>query len=271
MDLSGVRLVVSDMDGTLLNSEGKVSERFFELYHELKKHNIHFAAASGRQYHSITDKLAKIAEDITIIAENGGVAKQNGNELLVTHLPKEKIEYLISLLREVDGVYIVLCGKDKSYIETKEISFIDLFNEYYAAYEIVDDLTLVDHKDILKIAVFHFESSEEHIYPVVKHLENEMQVKVSGQNWLDLSHPDANKGTALRFLQNRLGISKEETMVFGDYNNDLEMIHEAYFSFAMANAHPNIKKSARFETASNNDDGVVQILEQLVKAKNQKP
>ncbi|MCQ0111820.1 HAD family hydrolase [Zhouia amylolytica] len=270
MDLSKVRLVVSDMDGTLLNSEGKVSDRFFQLYEELKKHNIHFAAASGRQYHSITDKLNKIANEITIIAENGGIAKQHDKELLVTHLPKEKIDYLVGLLRDLDGVYVVLCGKNKSYIETREVEFIDLFNEYYAAYEIVEDLTKVDSKDILKIAVFHYESSEAHIYPAVKHLEDEMQVKVSGQNWLDLSHPDANKGVALRFLQNQLGVTKEETMVFGDYNNDLEMMQEAYFSYAMDNAHPNIKQAARFRTTSNNEDGVVQILEQLIASRNQK-
>lgn len=270
MELSGVKLVVTDMDGTLLNSEGKVSDLFFQLFAELKKHGIHFAAASGRQYHSITHKLDKIVEDITIIAENGGIAKQKDCEFSVTHLPKEKIDYLIGLLRNLEGVYIVLCGKEHAYIETREIEFIDLFNEYYASYKIVDDLTKVGSDDIVKIAVFHFESSEQHIYPAVKHLENEMQVKVSGANWLDLSHPNANKGVALKALQKKLGISKNETMVFGDYNNDLEMMDEAYFSYAMANAHPNVKEKARFSTESNNNAGVELVLEQLITARNQK-
>ena len=76
MDLSKVKLVVSDMDGTLLNSKGEISDLFFELFHKLKKQNIHFCAASGRQYHSIVHKLAIIKDDIFIIAENGGIAKK---------------------------------------------------------------------------------------------------------------------------------------------------------------------------------------------------
>ena len=60
MDLSQVKMVVSDMDGTLLNSNHEVSNRFFDLFAELKKRNILFVAASGRQYNSILDKLSVI-------------------------------------------------------------------------------------------------------------------------------------------------------------------------------------------------------------------
>ena len=66
-------------------------------------------------------------------------------------------------------------------------------------------------------------------------------------------------------VQNRLGISKAETLVFGDYNNDLEMMEHADYSFAMANAHPNVKAAARFETLSNDERGVEHILEQLLR------
>lgn len=83
---------------------------------------------------------------------------------------------------------------------------------------------------------------------------------------MDISHPNANKGFALKIVQESLGISKEETMAFGDFNNDLEMLSEASFSFAMKNAHPNVKKVAKFETGSNDDEGVESVLEKLIKA-----
>ena len=56
-------------------------------------------------------------------------------------------------------------------------------------------------------------------------------------------------------------------MVFGDYNNDLEMIEQAAYSFAMQNAHPNVTKAANYTTKSNNEGGVEHILEQLIAAK----
>ena len=268
MDFSKVKLVVTDMDGTLLNSKGKVSSKFFNLFNEIKKQQIHFIAASGRQYQSIVHKLAPIKNDITIIAENGGLAKQGDNELLITNLQPKKIKNTILLLRKIKGTYIVLCGKNCAYIETKNSHFISIFSEYYSAYKIVEDLTKVQDDTFLKIAAYHYECSETHILPAVKHLKNEMQVIVSGEHWLDISHVKANKAVALKMLQNKLGITREETMVFGDYNNDLQMLKLANYSYAMENAHPNVKETARFLTKNNNNEGVEIILEELIKSKN---
>ena len=67
MDLSQVKMVVTDMDGTLLNSKSEVSAEFFKLFEGLKSQNVRFVAASGRQYSSIQDKLMAIFEEITII------------------------------------------------------------------------------------------------------------------------------------------------------------------------------------------------------------
>ncbi|HIC33017.1 MAG TPA: HAD-IIB family hydrolase, partial [Flavobacteriaceae bacterium] len=116
MKLSQVKLVVSDMDGTLLNNQGKVSQDFFKLFEALKKENIHFVAASGRQYYSITDKLNGITNDITIIAENGAITKQQDKDLLLINLSKEEIKDLVLLLRPFEDIEIVLCGKKSAYI-----------------------------------------------------------------------------------------------------------------------------------------------------------
>ena len=89
IDFSNVKLVVSDMDGTLLNSKGEVSNRFFELFKQLKQQNITFCAASGRQHNSIVSKLNAIKDEIYVIAENGGVAKK-GEEVLLSNFLKPK-------------------------------------------------------------------------------------------------------------------------------------------------------------------------------------
>ena len=68
-------------------------------------------------------------------------------------------------------------------------------------------------------------------------------------------------------LQNRLGISQDETMIFGDYNNDIEMLQKGYFSFAMKNAHQNVKSIARFSTKSNDENGVEYILQKVIESK----
>jgi len=267
MDLSKVKLVVTDMDGTLLNSKDRVNPQFFKLFKQLQELNIHFVAASGRQFSSISNKLDSIKNDISIIAENGAYGKHDDVTFVNTTLSKNKIKSIIQLIRPIKNTNICLCGKDTAYIETKDPKFINMFSEYYVSYNIVEDLTKIDDVEFLKIAVYHSESSEKHLYPIAKPFEENMQIKVSGQHWLDFSESNANKGYALKLLQEKLGVTKAETMAFGDYNNDLEMLKRAHFSYAMQNAHPNVKRVANFETKSNDNAGVEFILEQLIKAK----
>ena len=266
MDLSRVKLVVSDMDGTLLNSNGEVSDLFFKLFNQLKNNNIHFCAASGRQYNSIIHKLAPIKEDIFVIAENGGIVKKQNTLLALNSLSAEKIKKIIPILRTIDNAHVVLCGKNEAFIESKNKKFIDLFQEYYHSYKIVTDLTkIADSEDFLKIAIYHFTSSEDFIYPNLKEFEDELLIKISGKNWLDISDKKANKGNALKKVQRLLNITKEETLVFGDYHNDIEMLKEADFSFAMKNAHEDITKIANYTTESNDHFGVERILSDLIK------
>ena len=264
-DFSKVKLVVSDMDGTLLNSQGSVSNLFFELFKKLQQKNIHFCAASGRQHNSIVSKLDAIKNDIHVIAENGGIAKKGEQVLLSNFLKPEKVISLIPILRKIENANMVLCCDGRAFIESKNERFINLFQEYYQSFEQVDDvMEIAKTTPVFKIAVYHFNSSEKYIYQVIKHLKDDVLLKVSGKNWLDISDAKANKGNALRHVQQLLNVTKAETMVFGDYHNDIEMMQEADFSFAMENAHKDIKELAKYTTKSNDNYGVERILEQLV-------
>ncbi|WP_299059872.1 HAD family hydrolase [uncultured Polaribacter sp.] len=268
MNLSKVKLVVSDMDGTLLNSKGEVSNLFFTLFEKLQKQNIIFCAASGRQYNSIVQKLAPIKDDIFVIAENGGIAKKKDELLVSSPISAEKIKKIFPVLKSIKNTNIVLCGKNDAFIESKNHDFVNMFQEYYNSYKIVENLSeIIDTEQFLKIAIHHSISSEEFIYPKIKVFENEMLIKVSGKNWLDISEDQANKGNALRKVQKILNITKEETLVFGDYHNDIEMLKEAKYSFAMKNAHKDIKEIANYATESNDNYGVEKILAHLVENK----
>ena len=265
MDLSNIKMVVTDMDGTLLNSNHEVSNTFFKIFEELKKRDILFIAASGRQYDSMAQKLAKIKDDIIIVAENGGYAKRQNEELFSTPLKEETKKKLLGQLGKIPNAFPILCSKTTAYLLNSQSEILTELQEYYTDHKIIDRLE--DCKeDILKIAIFHKEGTEEHVYPYLKHLEGEIKVKVSGQFWLDLSDKDSHKGFAIEKLQKEYKIRKDETLVFGDYNNDLEMLGRATYSVAMENAHPNVIEAANYKTTSNDDFGVERILEKLIAA-----
>ncbi len=264
MDLSKVKMVVTDMDGTLLNSKHEVSDLFFEQFENLKANNIRFVVASGRQYHSILDKLAAIEKDITIVAENGAYIVKNGEELFVNAIPVNELTQLIALCEEIPNVHVVLCGKKKAYIKPSPDQFEKTIAEYYTSYQVIDSFDEIPEDDFFKVALCHYEGSEDNILPHLSEIESKWQLKVSGKLWIDISRPNAHKGNAITQLQEKFGVTPEETMAFGDYNNDYEMLLKAKYSFAMANAHPNIKETANFETLSNDENGVEKILQQLL-------
>ncbi|NRD21439.1 HAD family hydrolase [Winogradskyella eckloniae] len=258
-----IKMVITDMDGTLLNSKHEVSSRFFQVFKSLQQRNIQFVAASGRPYYSIIEKLKPIKDDIIIVAENGGLVIQNGNTLLAYALEANRLLELYTLVSKIENTYPIFCTKHKAYILNAPQKIIDTISEYYSTYTIVDSFEAID-ANVIKIALYHSTNSERHILPYVSHLRPNLNVVVSGKHWVDISEPITNKGNAITFLQNHLHIKASETMVFGDYNNDLDMMKHAKFSYAMKNAHPNVKAAANFETKTNDNFGVEIILENLV-------
>lgn len=266
MDLYKIKLVVTDMDGTLLNSNHEVSSLFFELFKQIKKHNILFVAASGRPYYSIIEKLDNIKDDIIIIAENGGIVAEKENVILKIPIKKNnlhKIEKIININTHIHPIY---CTKSKAYFKNTSNGYIKLLSEYYPNFYVINSVEEIE-EDIIKIALYHHEDSENYIFPIFKHLASEYKIIVSGKHWVDISDDNANKGNALKLLQQNYNITKDETIAFGDYNNDIEMLKCASYSFAMENAVENVKNTANYETKSNNDYGVEYILEKLIKAK----
>lgn len=266
MNLSQIKLIATDMDGTLLNSKHEVSNLFFELFKEIKKHNVLFVAASGRPYYSIINKLSAIKDDIIVVAENGGIVVEQGKLLLSTPIKKDKLSQLVSIVNSSSHIHAVFCTQSKAYLKSVSNGYIKTLSEYYPTSSFIDSITEIK-EDIIKIALYHDEDSEKYIYPYVKELESDYQIKISGKNWIDISDDLANKGHALELLQKTYNISKEETLVFGDYNNDLEMLKLASYSFAMKNAHSTVKEIANFQTKSNDDFGVELILEKLIESK----
>ncbi len=264
MDLSKVKLVVSDMDGTLLNSQHQLGSDFYEIFDKLKAKGIYFVAASGRQYYNLLEVFTGLTDDIYFIGDNGSYMVYKGEDLHVQSMAPDVAFEQIKVARKIKDTYPILCGRNYAYIDKEAPEFIKQMTKYYSRSKIVNNLLEVKDDDFLKIAICDFVGSEKNSYPHFKHLEGTLQVKVSGARWLDLSHKEANKGVALSKLQKILNIGYDETMVFGDFMNDLEMMRLGKFSFAMENAHDEIKKIANYTTASNEEDGVGQILRQLV-------
>jgi Cof subfamily protein (haloacid dehalogenase superfamily) len=268
MELSTIRFVAADMDGTLLNGRHELSPEFFPVYEKMKEKGVLFAAASGRQFFNLYNRFKSISDEVIFIAENGSYVVHKGEDLLVQDMHRDDVKRLLTEVRKIPNAFPILCGKKGAYIEDAFPSFIEHVEMYYDRYWQVDNLSDVEDDRFLKIAICDLAGSEQNSYPHFCHELDNLQVKISGSIWLDLSHKLANKGKAIALIQSRYGISMEETMVFGDYLNDLEMMYQAGYSFAMENAHPDIKHAAKYLAASNEENGVIEVLKQMLRSMN---
>jgi Cof subfamily protein (haloacid dehalogenase superfamily) len=266
-DPAGIRLIVTDMDGTLLDDAKRIPEGLWPMLAELRRRGVLFSPASGRQYATLARQFADVADGMVFIAENGTYVVRDGVELSSDPLAPAVVTGLARAVRRLvaDGVDVgaVVCGKRSAYVERADEPFMAEVRKYYVEHRVVEDVTAVDD-DVIKVALFDFGRAERTTAPALSAFADTHQVVVSGEHWVDVMNRTANKGAALRGLQRELGITPAQTMVFGDYLNDLEMLDAAEWSFAMANAHPEVVGRARHLAPSNNDNGVLRTIARVL-------
>jgi Cof subfamily protein (haloacid dehalogenase superfamily) len=258
-----IRLIAVDMDGTLLDTEHRIDPTFWPLLRELNRRGIAFCPASGRQYANLVRQFDAVVDDVLFIAENGAYVAYGTRELSAEVIDPDVVARAVTAVRSLVAsgadVGVVVCGKRSAYVERRDAPFIAECDTYYTLLDQVDDLLTV-HDDVLKVAVFDFGSAEVTAAPALESLRATHQVVVSGEHWVDVMNATTDKGAAVRRIQDALGITRAQTMALGDYLNDLEMLDAAEYSFAMANAHPAVRATARYLAPGNDENGVVRTI-----------
>ena len=255
-----IRLIATDMDGTLVDDAKQIHDDLWPLIDELHARGITFCPASGRQYYNLLEQFEDVADELVFIAENGPYVVAQGREVSSDCLGLDVAQQVVSRVRGIAEAGAVLCGKRSAYVERRERRFVEHVAAYYARLKVVDDLLEVADDDVLKVAIYDFASAEHNTAPRLAELAGSHQVVVSGAHWVDVLSPTANKGRAVRQVQKTLGVTPDQTMVFGDFLNDLEMMDAATYSFAMANAHPLLRERAGWVAPTNNANGVVRTI-----------
>lgn len=262
-----IRLIASDIDGTLIKeSTPDLYPEIVDAIQTLTNQGMLFCAASGRQYQSIKNVFRDLKADIIYIAENGAQIRYKEKDISVTPMKREYVEAIIKQLR---GYYnscdIIVSTPDGSLIESRNKEFIDLITYgYHNKFTLVDDV-LAEPVDIIKIAIYQKESIRELGEGVlIPQWKDKVKVCMAGEDWVDFMDASVDKGHALNFIQDYFQIAKEDTMAFGDNNNDVGMMQAAGESYAVANARDEVKAAAKHVCPSYLEKGVYQVIKDLI-------
>lgn len=259
-----IKLIATDMDGTLLDDKGKLPKNFFEVLNKLKEKDVKFVVASGRPYFTLYQGFKPVSDDIYYICDNGAYVVENKDNINIEVMDKNIVKDIVNECAKIDNAEVVLCGTKGAYHINIDKKYTDEIDKYYIEKKVVEDLLEVDDH-IFKIAICDIPNSAQNSYKILNEkFGKDHMVVVSGQYWVDIANKNVNKGIALEKIQKDFNISKEETMVFGDFYNDVEMLKKAKYSFVMENANDDMKKYGNYIAKSNIENGVIEAIEEYV-------
>ena len=260
-----IKLVASDIDGTLLpEGTAEINPEIFDVIRRLKERGVIFAAASGRHYTSMSKLFEPVKNDMIFITENGAYVCCRGYDMLEQLIDWTLIRQWVQEVRRIPGTSFTLDTKEGFYTESSDPEFLDLVeNGYRSRITVVEDVLAREYR-VNKMAIYRKTNIREVADIMIPRWRDRLYCAVSGDIWVDFMNKDTNKGNAIRSIQQILKISPDETMVFGDNHNDLEMIRSATESYAVGNAAEAVKKAAKYVTDTNVNDGVLKVLRTLL-------
>ncbi len=265
-----IKLIAIDLDDTLLNRELKISPRAVEAIQKARAKGVQTTIATGRMYSSALPYARQLEIDLPLITYQGALVKNSlsGEVLVNKPVPLNLAREVISLVRE-RGHHINTYVNDQLFVEKVTEEGLAYAKLSGVPINPVGDLIDFLKDDPTKILVV---ASEENIKLLqeefkAKYSKGELHITTSKPYFLEFSHREATKATAIEHLIKLYGITREQVMALGDSYNDLEMIEYAGFGVVMGNAKEDIKKVADYVGPSNEEDGVAKIIEKFVLGK----
>ncbi|MEL7158349.1 MAG: Cof-type HAD-IIB family hydrolase [Actinomycetota bacterium] len=264
-----LRLVASDLDGTLLSGDSRLAPRTIEALQQTAAQGVEVVAVTGRSHRTCVE-LLRPAECIRwAICSNGATVWDFEAEDVVVRRPLDNGQ-VVGVLAAVEQAFPT-AGLSW---ETGTGHYVT--EQWITARRAVDprfrnrlDLPPVtfdfDHGEVLKLMLAHDELiTFDWLDALRPHLSDDLSISTSGATFVEVTRADANKGDALADLCRMLGIGPEATVAFGDHANDLPMLAWAGRSYAMANADDSVLAVADAVAPPHHEDGVAQVLEGLL-------
>lgn len=285
------KLVAIDLDGTMLNQYGVVTENTKEAIKKVQEHGMEVIIASGRPIDSIKTIAKEIKSEKYFISGNGAIIYDIAKDEIIYEntLKKEKILEIIKICEENSIYYNIYTEKE---IVAKSLQCNVLYYHKENAYRSDDEKTHINivedvydyianrNEKIVKITIcdnnqFIFNSIMRKLKEIdaieileVSHMSRKMIRQGTEEipieyYYTEISAKDVDKWNALGFLMEKLELKKDEIIAIGDNINDKNMIQNAGLGIAMGQSHPAIKEVANRITSSNTEDGVAEILNNI--------
>ena len=266
-----IKLIATDMDGTLLDPKGQVDiPRLEKILDQLEERGIRFVIATGNEIHRVKQLLGHLTERVVLIVANGARIFE-GNQLLQAQtwdddMVNRALEFFKG--RECQDQFVVtsmnggFVKEGTVFTQLENFMTPEMIELFYQRMNFVEELESHLFGGVLKMSLVVGEERSESVLEEINHLFNGyVQAVSSGYGCIDILQSGIHKAWGLQELLKRWDIKAEEIMAFGDSENDVEMLQLAGIAYAMENADDKAKAVATDFAPSNSQAGVYQVLE----------
>jgi Cof subfamily protein (haloacid dehalogenase superfamily) len=254
------KILFLDIDGTILMPDHTYSESTKEAILQVKDRGVEVFIATGRPLHEVRE-LAEELNVNSLIGYNGAFAIYKDEILVNEPMDRNQVESLLEIARKHHHEMVVY-NTEKNFFTSLNHPAIQRFNETFQLRN--NELLSKDVLDqILGMTIINLNQSETASYQIDDNLRfSEVNVD-NTRDAFDVLRLNVNKGEAVKKVLQRLNITKEQSIAFGDGMNDKEMLQESGEGFAMGNAHPDLLQYAKHITTSVTDSGIYNGLKKL--------
>lgn len=258
-----IKLIASDMDGTLLDDNQCVPDGTYDLIRRLRDAGIMFVAASGRRYDTLHQLFEPVANHMDFVASNGAQVMVEGKLVDCEVFSHAAVRRLARATDMFDTLHLALFDSSHTYLLDDEECFEREMDKNLPNPERVFEVP-EPGVNILKASVYCDEGVMDMAYVLTRELGEDFVFAPSGRKWIDVMQRGVNKATGIQQVMDARGVRADEIMAFGDSMNDYEILRMVGISCAMGNARSAIKQIATKVIATNAEHGVQQELEKLL-------
>lgn len=258
-----IKLIASDMDGTLLDENKTVPPETYELITQLRALGVRFAASSGRRYDTLVQYFEPVADQMDFVASSG-------SQVFVDGTLRDKEIFSPAALRRLDAVVGMFDTLHLAVFDSHTTFELDDSFHYKPELDkdlpepvVVGPLPAAD-VNIVKVSIYCDESPMDMAYVLSRELEDDFVFAPSGHQWIDVMQRGVNKATGIQQVMDAHGITADEVMAFGDSMNDYEIIRMVGDGVAMENARYALKQVADRVIGSNAQHAVQQEMRRLI-------
>lgn len=266
-----LRLIATDLDGTLLTSASVVSARTRTALDAARARGIHVVPVTARQPIGLRAIAADAAFDGWALCSNGAFATHltDGRLLFAEELPSDVIRPLAEALREsIPGLLFASVREGgETFVAQDGYAAVAEFTDHKREPQSMGGVPLdqVLSAPSLKLVIRHPELAPAVLFDTLRDLGlSGFEATLSGAPFVEVMAEGVTKATGLARLCEHLGISRSDVVAFGDALNDVEMLRWASHGVAMADADDVVKDAADEVTTSNDDDGVARVIERML-------